>query len=151
MLDVVRASSVGVVLMHMRGMPRTMQDDPQYDDVVSEVCAYLSGRVEALAARGVDRERLAIDPGIGFGKTTEHNVALLRSLDRLTGLEHPVVIGLSRKRFLGEMTGQPVDGRVAASVAGAFWSVCAGAQIVRVHDVRETRDALDVARALMDG
>lgn len=151
MLDLVRASSVGLVLMHMQGMPRTMQDAPRYEDVVSEVRAYLSERIEALAAEDVARERLAIDPGIGFGKTTEHNLALLRSLDQLTGLGRPLVIGLSRKRFLGEVTGQPVDGRVAASVAGAFWSVCAGAQIVRVHDVRETRDALDLARALMDG
>jgi dihydropteroate synthase len=150
MLDVVRASSAGVVLMHMQGEPRTMQDDPSYADVVSEVCSYLEERAGELITAGVARNRVVIDPGIGFGKTTEHNLDLLRSLDRLVALGFPVLVGLSRKRFLGELTGRPADARTAASVAGAFWAACAGAMVLRVHDVKETRDALSLAKALRE-
>jgi dihydropteroate synthase len=145
---VVRESGAGAVLMHMRGTPRTMQQDPRYEDVVQDIRAYLAGRVAALDAGGVRRECLALDPGIGFGKTVEHNLRLLASLDRLAELGLPVVVGLSRKSFLGTLTGRGVEARLAGSLAGVVFSVLHGAHVVRVHDVAESRDAVTVAAAL---
>ena len=143
------SAGVGVVLMHMRGSPRTMQIDPVYRDVSGEVRGYLRMRTEAAAAAGVDPQAVAVDPGIGFGKNLEHNLALLAGLADLASDGAPVLVGASRKAFLGALTGRPVgerDGVTAVSSA-----VCAlyGASIVRVHDVAATRDALLLADAIV--
>ena len=150
MAEVVRESGAGVVLMHMLGNPRTMQDNPEYDDVVSCVRDYLASRVGALADSGIDRECTAIDPGIGFGKTVEHNVRLLACLDAFTELERPVLVGLSRKSFLGKLTGCDVAERVAPSIAALAFCVLSGAHVMRVHDVRESRAAMAVIAALKE-
>jgi dihydropteroate synthase len=147
-LDAVRGSDCGLCLMHKQGEPQTMQVAPAYTDVVREVKEFLAQRVAACVANGVDRERLAIDPGFGFGKTAEHNLELLRRLAELTQLGVPVLAGLSRKTTLGEMTGRAPGDRLAASVAAALLAVQRGAAIVRVHDVAATRDALRVLSAL---
>ncbi len=149
-LDVVAAhANCGVCLMHMRGdQPKTMQDgDPQYDDVVADVRAFLLARVEALQARGIDDTRITLDPGIGFGKRTEHNVALLVRQDELLSLGLPLLAGWSRKGVLGRLTGRELGDRLVPSVAAALASVQRGARIVRVHDVAATVDALKVWRA----
>ncbi|WP_341893380.1 dihydropteroate synthase [Variovorax sp. YR752] len=136
--------SCGVCLMHMRGDPATMQQRPAYDDVVAEVSDFLRERMAALTVRGVDSERIVLDPGIGFGKSVEHNLALLRRQRELLALGRPLLVGWSRKSTLGAITGRPVDQRVPASVAAALASVQLGARIVRVHDVAATVDALKV-------
>jgi dihydropteroate synthase len=143
-MQVVAASDAAVCLMHKQGDPQTMQQQPRYEDAVAEVSEFLRGRIAAAEAAGIARERIAIDPGFGFGKTLAHNLDLLRHLDRLYELGVPVLAGLSRKAMLGAITGQDVDHRVAASVAAALITVQRGASIVRVHDVRETVDALKV-------
>ena len=137
-------------LMHMLGEPRTMQDDPRYDDVVDDVRAFLEERVEFAVREGVREERIMVDPGIGFGKTLEHNLELLRRLDRIATIGLPVVIGTSRKSFLGRLTGRedPHD-RVAATVATTVLALERGASVFRVHDVAPTRDALAVATATL--
>jgi dihydropteroate synthase len=148
MAGVVAAAGADVCLMHMLGEPRTMQDDPRYDDVVGEVEAFLAERAEVAVAAGIARDRIALDPGIGFGKTLEHNLALMRALPRLTALG-PLLLGVSRKRFLGAITGREVaSDRVAASLAAALYCYRGGAHLLRVHDVRATADALAVERAL---
>jgi dihydropteroate synthase len=147
-LDAVRGSDCGVVVMHMQGTPQTMQADPRYGDVVAEVAAYLRERADALVAAGVARQRIALDPGFGFGKRGVHNRRLLAGLARLAALGQPLLVGLSRKASLGEMTGRPVDERLAASVTAAVLAVQGGARIVRVHDVAATRDALAVWEAV---
>jgi dihydropteroate synthase len=144
----VAASGVGLCAMHMLGTPATMQEDPRYDDVVMEVRDYLVGRARALEDAGVARERIALDPGFGFGKRFAHNAALLAGLPAIAAAGYPLVAGLSRKRMIGEITGRPVEGRAAGSVAAALIAVQNGASIVRVHDVRETVDALKVLEAL---
>jgi dihydropteroate synthase len=137
--------SVGVCLMHMHGTPLTMQVDPRYaDDVVGEVAQFLASRAQALCERGVAAERVALDPGIGFGKTVEHNFALLARQRELLALGHPLLVGWSRKSSLGAVTGRPVDERLAASVAAALLAIERGAHVVRVHDVAATVDALKV-------
>jgi len=138
-----------VVLMHMQGRPRTMQLDPVYEDVVDEVRAFLAERIEAAVAEGVDENRIWIDPGIGFGKTLEHNLELLRRLGELRGLGRPIVIGTSRKRFLGAISGRGPDQRLGGSVASNVLALAAGAEVFRVHDVPAVRQALDVAEALL--
>jgi len=135
-------------LMHMLGEPRTMQDDPRYDDVVAEIVEFLGERVSAAVAAGIDERRICIDPGIGFGKTVDHNLRLLQELDALCVLGRPVVIGVSRKRFLGTLTGRPEGDRVAATVAANVAAFERGARIFRVHDVEPNRDALAVAAAI---
>jgi dihydropteroate synthase len=148
MAAVVAEAGADLCLMHMLGEPRTMQDDPRYDDVVGEVESFLAERAAAAVAAGIARERIALDPGIGFGKTIEHNLALLRALPRLAALG-PLLLGVSRKRFLGAITGRDVaSDRVAASTAAALWCYRGGAHLLRVHDVRATADALAVERAL---
>jgi dihydropteroate synthase len=137
-----QAAHVGLIVMHMQGTPATMQQDPHYTDVVEEVASFLASRAAALEAAGVARGRLALDPGFGFGKTVEHNKALLRGLPRIAALGYPVVAGLSRKKMLGDFTGRAAGDRAAASVAAALLAVQNGASIVRVHDVKETVDAL---------
>jgi dihydropteroate synthase len=135
---VAAAAGAGWVAMHMKGEPRTMQQSPHYDDVVAEVTAFLVDRAEGAGVATGIRE-VWIDPGIGFGKTTAHNLALLRHLDRLVATGYPVVVGTSRKSFLGRLTGDaPPDDRVEASVASAAWAISQGVSMVRVHDVRET-------------
>jgi dihydropteroate synthase len=139
-----------VCLMHMQGEPRTMQVDPRYDDVAAEVASFLEERMEFAVARGVREDRICLDPGIGFGKTVEHNVELLRRLDVLLALGRPVLVGFSRKSSLGKLAGDPAatTGPLGASVAAAVAAYERGATILRVHDVREHVDALAVARAL---
>jgi dihydropteroate synthase len=148
-LAAVAASDAAVCLMHMRGEPRTMQQAPRYDDVVAEVCDYLAARRAACMAAGIAQSRIVVDPGIGFGKTLAHNLALLRHLDQLRALGAPVLVGISRKTTLGMLTGRGIDERMPASVAGALAAIARGAAIVRVHDVRATVDALKVWRAVM--
>jgi len=147
-LEAVAASDAGVCLMHMQGTPGTMQRDPRYADVVVEVLEFLEARIAALVHAGIARERIAVDPGIGFGKTLEHNLALLEALPRFAQLGCAVLVGLSRKSMLGAITGRAVGERNAASVCSALWCALHGADIIRVHDVRDTRDALAVWRAL---
>ena len=137
-----------VVLMHMQGTPRTMQEHPVYEDVVSDVCAFLRERAELAALSGIKRENIIVDPGIGFGKTLEHNLALINGLSEIVALGYPVLVGASRKSFIGQITGAPVDDRLAGSLAAAVSAVRAGAKIVRVHDVGPTRQALAVTAAL---
>ena len=137
----------GVCLMHMRGTPESMQNQPRYDDVIDEVTAFLRERVAALVAHGVDASRIAVDPGIGFGKSVAHNLDLLRRQRELLVLGRPLLIGWSRKSTLGTLTGRAVGERLAASVAAALAAVAAGAHVVRVHDVAATVDALKVWQA----
>jgi dihydropteroate synthase len=134
--------------MHMQGEPATMQSDPRYEDVVSEVAAFLAERVAACAAAGIERGRLCIDPGIGFGKRLQHNLALIEGLPVLAGLGFPVLVGVSRKSLIGMITGRPAEHRLAGSIALAALCVERGASIVRAHDVAETVDAVKVAAAL---
>jgi dihydropteroate synthase len=147
-IEVVAKTSVGVCLMHKQGEPRTMQVDPRYEDVVAEVRGYLARRIEAALDAGIARERIVIDPGFGFGKTFDHNIALLRELKTFTTLGVPVLAGLSRKGILGKITGREVGERVHGSVAAALLAVEAGALLVRVHDVAATRDAFAVWSAV---
>jgi len=142
---------VGVCLMHMQREPRTMQAAPAYADVVSEVRDFLLARARVCIDAGIARERIAIDPGFGFGKTLAYNLALLRALGTLAATDYPVVAGLSRKASLGEITGRSVDERMPASLAAALCAVARGAAIVRVHDVRATVDALKVWSAVERG
>jgi dihydropteroate synthase len=146
---VVARAGAGLVLMHMRGTPETMQHDTRYADVVAEVAAHLGERQAAAEAAGVDRACLALDPGIGFGKSAEGSLTLLARIDELTRAGRPVVVGASRKSFLARLTGHdgPPDARVAASLAAATIAVLGGATILRVHDVAATVDAVRVARA----
>jgi dihydropteroate synthase len=139
----------GVVLMHMLGTPRTMQEDPRYDDVVDGVKAFLAGRVEHAMAAGVAEERIWVDPGIGFGKTLEHNLELLRRLGELRSLGRPICIGTSRKSFIGKITGREVDERLGGTIASNVLALANGAEVFRVHDVREVREALAVAEVLL--
>jgi dihydropteroate synthase len=143
----VAARNVPCVLMHMLGEPRTMQRDPRYEDVVGEVRAFLQERLRAALDAGIAEERIWLDPGIGFGKTVEHNLSLLRELPRLTELGRPLVIGTSRKSFLGKLTGRDFAGLAAATVATSVLAYERGARVFRVHDVAPTRDALVVCAA----
>jgi dihydropteroate synthase len=141
--------AVPVCLMHMQGKPRTMQQDPQYVDVVADVHDFLLQRTQALLDAGFAREKIVLDPGFGFGKTLAHNLALLRGLPVLAKTGYPLLIGISRKSMLGAITGRKVDQRVPASIAAAVLALQGGASILRVHDVAETVDALKVWRAVM--
>jgi dihydropteroate synthase len=150
MFGVVASAKAGMVLMHMQGEPKTMQADPHYDEVVMEVRGFLTERLEAAVAAGVGRDRLCIDPGIGFGKTLGHNLALLRSIGSFRELGVPVLVGASRKRFVGELSGadDPV-GRLEGSLAAAVWCASQGVELVRVHDVGSTVRALRVVDAIV--
>jgi len=147
-MKAVADGNVAVCLMHKQGNPQTMQQQPHYDNVVAEVGAFLRGRIAAAEAAGIGRERIAIDPGFGFGKTLAHNLDLLRGLEELAELGVPILAGLSRKSMLGAITGQDVNHRASASIAAALIAVQHGASIVRVHDVRETVDALKIWNAV---
>jgi dihydropteroate synthase len=142
------ATGLPVCLMHMQGEPGSMQDAPHYDDVVGEVTEFLAERLAAVEAAGIGRERLLVDPGFGFGKTLAHNLRLLRGLDVLGALGVPVLVGLSRKRMIGALTGREVDERMPGSIAAAALAVVGGASIVRTHDVAATVDAVRVAEAV---
>ena len=153
MVEVVAESGAYLCLMHMRGEPRTMQDEPSYRDVVSEVAAFLEQRLAFATSHGVREDRICLDPGIGFGKTVEHNLALVRRLDVLLALGRPVLLGFSRKRSLGRLLGDPeaTRGTAAASIGAALAAFNRGAGIFRVHDVREHVEALTIAAAIEAG
>jgi len=150
-LEAVAAQNAAVCVMHMQGEPATMQVDPRYDDVVAEVRAFLLGRADACLAAGIARDSICVDPGIGFGKTYQHNVDLLRNLRSVENLGYPLLIGVSRKGVIGIMTGRPASARVVGSAVAAAFAVQAGASIVRAHDVAATVDAVKVAVALRGG
>lgn len=141
--------SAMVVLMHMRGDPRTMQDDPRYEDVVAEVKAFLAERLEAAMAAGIPEQRIWLDPGIGFGKTAAHNMELLRRLGELRELGRPLVVGTSRKSFIGRIDGSGAGERLGGTVASSVLAAVEGAEVLRVHDVAEMRQALAVATAIL--
>lgn len=142
MLPLVAERGSGLCLMHMQGEPQTMQDDPRYGDVVEEVCAFLAARMEAAVRAGVREDAIVLDPGVGFGKTTDHNLALLRGLDAIVALGRPVMVGISRKGVIGAITGREVGDRLAGSIGAGLAAVKRGAAVLRVHDVAETVDAL---------
>lgn len=148
MASVAARLSIPVVLMHKKGIPETMQQGIQYDDVVSEVCDFLAGRVQYALDAGIIPDRIILDPGIGFGKRHEDNVALIRNIDRLLELGYPVMMALSRKSSIGQMTGKTVDKRMAGSLCANMFAVQKGAGYLRVHDVEETRDMLAVLQEL---
>ncbi|MFO7278283.1 MAG: dihydropteroate synthase [Pseudomonadota bacterium] len=150
-LEAAAATDCAVCLMHMQGEPRTMQVNPTYEEVVTEVKAFLLERVQACRDAGIDERRIVIDPGFGFGKTVEHNLELLRRLDELTATGWPVLAGLSRKSMLGRILGRPVEERLAGSLALAMIAVERGARIMRVHDVAATVDVLKVLSAVREG
>jgi dihydropteroate synthase len=147
-LQAAAATSAAICLMHMQGEPRTMQADPKYDDVVATVRAFLESRIAACVAAGISRDRLVIDPGIGFGKLLAHNLGLLAALPELTALRVPLMIGVSRKSLFGDLLGRPAGQRLAGGMAATTAAVLAGANIVRTHDVAETVDAVRVTSAL---
>jgi dihydropteroate synthase len=152
MFDLVRDAGAGLVLMHMLGDPKTMQDDPRYEDVVGEVHEFLRERVEAAVFAGLAAEQLAVDPGIGFGKNLEHNLALLRALEAFADLDAALLVGVSRKRFVGALSGvERAADRLEGSIAAAVWCAANGADIVRVHDVGATVRALRVTDAIWRG
>jgi len=147
-LDMVAALNVPVCIMHMQGRPRDMQQDPRYNDVVSEVAGFLLTRAAACEAAGIAAANIVIDPGFGFGKTLQHNIDLFRAIPRLCATAYPVLVGVSRKAMLGAIAARPVSERVAASIVAAALAAQAGVAVVRVHDVAETVDALKIAKAL---
>jgi len=152
-MEMLAQLDVPVCLMHMQGEPRTMQEDPQYEDVVAEVCDYLQNRARVCAAAGIPAERIILDPGFGFGKALEHNLALLMNLDKLVAFGYPVLVGLSRKSLIPAIMANAgkssqVHDRVGGSVTLALYAARKGAHIVRVHDVRETVEALTIQRSL---
>ena len=148
MAEVVAASSAGLVLMHMQGAPGTMQADPHYDDVLAEVCDFLRERIGFAESAGIARERIATDPGIGFGKNLQHNLQLLANLDRLVKLGPPVLVGPSRKRFIGDLSSAPVNERLAGTLSACVMAALGGARIVRVHNPGPVRQAIKVAMAI---
>ena len=148
MVEIAMRYQAGAVLMHMQGLPQTMQVEPQYREVVTDVVAYLSVRVEDVISAGLAASSICIDPGIGFGKTVEHNVDLLAGLPAFSAIQTPVLVGLSRKSFLGKLTGCEVGDRLAGSLAGLVYSIMRGAHILRVHDVKESCEAARIADIL---
>ncbi|MCX7885644.1 MAG: dihydropteroate synthase [Verrucomicrobiae bacterium] len=148
MVEVVREAGAAVVLMHMQGTPRTMQVAPRYKDVVGDVLEFLAGRISFAEAHGIKKSQIAIDPGIGFGKTVEHNLVLLRHLEAFRSLGCVVLVGASRKSFIGKTLGREPQQRLAGSLAVAVWALLHGAQVLRVHDVAETVDAVRMIEAL---
>lgn len=152
MFDAVRDTNAGMVLMHMQGEPKTMQHDPSYGDVVAEVADFLKRRLEAAISAGIERDHLCVDPGIGFGKNLQHNLSLLRGLPTFAGLDVPLLVGPSRKRFLGELTG--VDdprGRVDGTAAAVAWCAAQGVDLVRIHDVKAIVRVVRVIDAIVRG
>ena len=148
MWQVVAEAGAGYVCMHMQGTPQTMQAKPEYDDVTVEVCVFFRERLDLLSSHGVTTDQVALDPGIGFGKTLEHNIKLLRDLKKFNLVERPMLVGASRKSFIENLLGAPIDERLPASLACATWAAIQGSQIIRVHDVAETVQAVRMAEAL---
>jgi dihydropteroate synthase len=150
MAAVAASTNAGLVVMHMQGTPRTMQINPHYDDVIGDIARFFEERLQALGAAGIARERIALDPGIGFGKTRDHNLEILARLKEFQRFGRPICLGVSRKGFLGRILGdRPVEKRLASSLAAACYAMAqAAVQILRVHDVEETRDAATVIDAL---
>jgi dihydropteroate synthase len=148
MIDVVRRRGAGVVLMHMLGTPPTMQQQPQYGDVVTDVCGFLRARIAFALDRGVKKSQIAVDPGLGFGKTAAHNLQLLAQLAELQSLGCPIVVGASRKSFIGRLLNREPADRLPGSLAVVAWAVAQGAQVVRVHDVAETVDVVRLVEQL---
>src|SRR5436190_336300 len=140
----------GVLLRHMQGTPRTMQESPEYDDVVDDVRAFLAERIEFAIGEGIAEERIWVDPGIGFGKTLDHNLELLRRLGELRSLGRPIVVGTSRKSFIGKLTGREVGDRLGGTIASSVLALRAGADVLRVHDVAEVRQGMQVAEAILE-
>jgi dihydropteroate synthase len=151
MIEVVAEAGCPVCLMHMKGQPKTMQDDPHYDNVVDEVLRFLEERISFAIANGLREDQLMVDPGIGFGKTVEHNLALLRDLHRFTTLGRPVVLGASRKRFLGAILGAEPGAHTIGTVTTTVVGLLAGAHVFRVHDVKPNFEALRVGQAVLEG
>lgn len=151
MTDVLAQSTAAIALMHMQGSPATMQEQPRYSDVMGELLAFFESRLEQAEKAGIARQRIAIDPGIGFGKTLEHNLTILRNLHRFTEFGCAVLIGTSRKRMIGELTGRPIQERAAGSVASVLFAAQRGANVARVHDIAPTVDAIKVWTALETG
>ena len=151
MFDVVREHDTAVVLMHMKGEPKTMQEAPTYDDVVGDVHEFLRERIEAAEFAGIDPERIAIDPGIGFGKDLGHNLELMQRFDAFLDLGRPLLVGPSRKRFIGAILDLPEDQRVEGTIGAVAWMVAHGAHVARVHDVREVVRAVRVVDAIARG
>jgi dihydropteroate synthase len=149
MFGMVAETGAGLILMHMKGEPKTMQDDPTYHDVVAEVRAFLGDRIEAALAAGIDLEQLCADPGIGFGKTLEHNLAILHDIRAFRHLRIPVLVGPSRKRFIGTLTGTEVDDRIEGTAGVVAWCAAEGVDIVRVHDVKEMTRVVRVVDAIV--
>ncbi len=147
-VDAIKDSNCGLIVMHMQGLPRTMQDKPTYQDVVREVRDFFNERIEVLLAAGVALERIAIDPGIGFGKTLEHNISLLKNLDALRVFDRPLMIGVSRKKTIGALTGRDVEHRDPGTLAANLAALEAGADIIRTHDATAMVDALAIWKAL---
>ena len=145
MAGIIAKSGAKVILMHMQGVPQTMQKEPQYVDVVKEVCNFLKQRAETAQAAGIPADRIILDPGIGFGKQLEHNLALLRQLPKLAACGYPVLVGLSRKSFLGQLLDLPASQRLEGTIAANAVAILGGASIIRVHDVKEGRRTADVA------
>lgn len=151
MLEVVLKYRPGIILMHMQGTPKTMQENPHYKNVTEEVKTFLYTRAQTLISSGIDKETIAIDPGIGFGKTLEHNLKLLAELDTLRQIRYPIVVGVSRKSFIGKITGRDVPDRLAGTIAAVVFCILKGANVLRVHDVKETVDAVKVITNLIAG
>jgi dihydropteroate synthase len=150
MEQIAAESGAGVVLMHMRGTPIDMQTTPSYGDVIADISSYLATRAEALISAGADTTSIILDPGIGFGKTLEHNLALLAEIDKLSSAGFPLLVGLSRKSFIGQITGRDVNERLAGSLAGLVWCILKGVNVLRVHDVPESIDAVRITEALKE-
>ena len=148
MIDVALSSGAGICAMHMQGTPQTMQDNPEYSDVVEDIHSWLLARRDWLLERGIVREKICLDPGIGFGKTHEHNLELLRNIERLNDLDCPILVGHSRKGFIGKVTGDTSAERIAGTLAVSMHLALRGTHVIRVHDVRETAQALRMFRAL---
>lgn len=148
-LEVVAKTNVGICLMHMQGTPQTMQQNPHYDDVVNDVKAFLAARLQASVHAGVATSRILLDPGFGFGKTREHNILLLQNLQSFATLGQPLLVGLSRKSVLGQVTGNDINARLYASIAASVLSAMKGAKMLRVHDVRATVEALKFVQAVI--
>jgi dihydropteroate synthase len=149
MAQTISRFQAGVILMHMQGSPETMQDRPQYDDVVTEVFEYLEQSIAIAVAAEINPEKIAIDPGIGFGKTDAHNLLILKNLNRLQELSKPVLLGVSRKSLIGNILNVPIEERLEGSIAAAVYGLTQGVSIIRTHDVRATRRAVKVAEAIM--
>ena len=149
MAQTISRFQAGVILMHMKGSPETMQDRPQYDDVVTEVFEYLEQSIAIAVAAEINPEKIAIDPGIGFGKTDAHNLLILKNLNRLQELSKPVLLGVSRKSLIGNILNVPIEERLEGSIAAAVYGLTQGVSIIRTHDVRATRRAVKVAEAIM--